>query len=262
MKIKLSEILDAAFYLVAGFFLSLIAFNYFLPRPASYVLSATLAVIFTLFAVKICVGKNRGNFSESEKERKFLAVMTTLNLSGEKANADLFEKVFRAEGYAVEKKRGGLYIADLKRAVFFRFGFDGETKTDVVKCFNKIPKDFKAEIFSESFDDGVKEFAGRFGGKIVLSDGRRAYELLEKNSLLPEGSFVLPEKSVAKRLDFRRLLDKKRAKNYLAFGLLFTFLSYFVPIKGYYLVFGAVFLIFALILRLFGKPAENKTALR
>ena len=254
MKIPLSLILDAAFYLVAGFFLWFIPVNYALPRPASYVLAATLAVIFTIFAVNFSAGKKTAKFISAKTERKYNAVMTKLNLSEDKFVSDLFEKALKADGLKAEKKRGCVHLPDEKKTVFFRFGFDGVNKTELVKCFNKTDKNCKTEIYSETFSDEIKEFAARFNGKMVLTDGKEAFALLEKHGLLPKDAAIIEEKQKA-AFDFSRLLDKKRAKNYLVFGLFFVFLSYFVPIKGYYLVFGAVFLTLALILRLFGKTA-------
>lgn len=254
MKISVSVITDAAFCLAAGFVLSFIFVNYFVPRPASFVLAATFAVIFTLFGVKLSLDKKRKTFSSKEKEKIFGSVMTRLNLMDEKSVVDLFAKAFAKEGFCPEKKNGGIFIREKNTTAFFKFRFDGVSKTDVVKCFNKIIKNQKAEIFSETFTDEVKAFAARFGGKIILTDGKTAFGLLEKHSLLPKEKISLDDEN-GKKPNFARLLDKKRAKSYLAFGLLFTVLSYFAPIKVYYLVFGAAFLVLALILRLFGKTA-------
>lgn len=254
MKISLTLILDTLFYLLAYFTLSFIAVGYFFARPASYVLAATFAVVFTLFAVKISLDKKQKKFSSKEKEKRFNAVMTLLNLSGEKTATELFDKALKKEGYCTEKKKGGVFISEKNTTAFFLFCFDGVSKTDIVKCFNKIGKNQKAEIYSENFSEEVTAFAARFGGKIILTDGRQAFSLLEKHDLLPKEKIDLDEEE-KKRFDFFRLLDKKRAKSYLAFGLLFTLLSYFAPIKGYYLMFGVAFLLLALFLRLFGKTA-------
>lgn len=254
MKISLSVILDTLFYMLAGFTLSFVAVNYFLAPPASYVLATTFAIVFTLLFVKISADKRQKKFSSKEKEKRFNDAMTRLNMTSEKTVADLFEKALKKEGLSTEKKKGGVFIPEKNTTAFFFFRFDGVSKTDVVKCFNKIGKNQKAKIYSENFSDEVTAFAARFGGKIILTDGRQAFDLLEKHDLLPKEKIDLDEEE-KKRFDFSRLLDKKRAKSYLAFGLLFTLLSYFAPIKGYYLVFGVAFLTLALILRLFGKAA-------
>ena len=106
MKISLTLILDTVFYLLAGFTLSLIVVNYFLAQPASYVLAATFAIIFTIFAVKISINKKSKKFSSKEKEKRYNSVMTLLNLSGEKTAAELFEKALKKEGFSTEKKKG------------------------------------------------------------------------------------------------------------------------------------------------------------
>lgn len=253
MKISLPIILDTAFYLVAGFFLFFIPVNFFIPRPASFVLALSLAVVFTLFTVKLSLNKRNKKFSSEKREKRFNTVMTTLNLSDEKYALDLFEKAIRLEGYDVEKRRGGLYIAEKKTTAFFKFGFDGVTKTDIVKCFNKIQKSQKVEIYAENFSEEVKDFASRFGGKMILTDGRDAFELLEKHGLLPKEKPSFNSADKKPTVDFSRLLDKKRAKNHLVFGIIFMVLSFIAPIRGYYVFFGAAFLIFALVLKLFGK---------
>lgn len=254
MKISLITIFDTLFYLLAAFTLSFILVNYFLSRPASYVLAITFAIIFTIFALKISLNKKSQKFSSKEKEKIFNDVMTRLNLMDEKSAADLFDKALKKEGFCTEKKKGGVFIPEKNTTAFFMFRFDGVTKTDIVKCFNKISKNQKAEIYSENFSEEVTEFAARFGGKIILTDGRKAFATLDKHGLLPKEKIELDNEN-KKRVDFSRLLDKKRAKSYLAFGLLFTLLSYFAPIKVYYLTFGVAFLSLALVLRLFGKTA-------
>ena len=255
MKSYFATIIDTLFYFIGGFFLSFVFINYYFSRPASYVLSITLALVFTLFIVKLSLNKRQKKFSSKEKEKKYNAAMTKLNLTDEKNVIALFEKAFRSEGFLIEKKRGGIFIPDKNTTVFFRFGFDGVSKTDIVKCFNSIGKAEKAEIYSETFSEEIKAFAARFGGKVILTDGRTAFSLLEKHALLPEETANAFNEEKKPSLSFSRLLEKKRAKNYLAFGLLFVFLSYISPIKGYYVAFGAAFLIFSLILRFFGKTA-------
>ena len=255
MKTYFAITVDALFYLIAGFFLAFIPINYYLPRPASYVLSATVAIIFTLFTVKLSLEKRKTKVCGGKSEKNFRRVMTALNLSDEKTLIAMFDTAFKAEGFLTEKKRGCIFIQNKNATAFFRFGFDAVSKTDVVKCFNATPKGTKAEIFAEKFSDEVKDFAARFGGKVILTDGKKAYSLLETHGLLPENPEIISYEAPTRTVDFTRLLDKKRAKNFLVFGLLFTILSYIAPIKGYYLTFGAVFIIFALILKLFGKTA-------
>lgn len=255
MKTTLAIALDSAFYLLAVFFLAFIPVNYYMPRPAAYALAATVAAVFTLFAVKLSLEKRKTESGITKSEKKFRRVMTALNVSDEKTILYLFDKAFKAEGFATEKKRGGIFIQDKKTTAFFKFGFDAVSKTDVVKCFNNIPKGTKTEIFAEKFPDEVMSFAARFGGKVILTDGEKTYALLEKHGLLPESSEIISFETPHHTVDFSRLLDKKRAKNFLVFGLFFVILSYIAPIKGYYLAFGAAFIFFSLILKLFGKAA-------
>ena len=55
------------------------------------------------------------------------------------------------------------------------------------------------------------------------------------------------------RPSFRVYLKRKNAKKFIAFGLIFIFLSFFVPIKLYYLIVGGLMLVYATTLLFFGK---------
>lgn len=252
MKTRLSFISDILFYSFAFFFLSFVIINYFVKRPFSFVLSATLALLLTLLFAKLSVNKSKKKEISAKEQKLYASVMTELNLLPEQKTTELFATLFRAQGYEVKPKRGGLFIPERNVLSFTVFGYETVTKAYIVKVFNRLSNGEKAEIYSENFSAEISAFSMLFNGKIVLKDGKEIFGLLKEYSLLPNTDRSLSA-PIAKKIDFPAVLDKKRAKNYLVFGLSFVILSYFVPIKIYYLAFGVFFLVFSLILRFFGK---------
>lgn len=249
MKTRLAFVSDMIFYLFACFFLSFVAINYFVRRPASYILSATVALALTLLLSRLSRIKRNKKALSLKEEKLYAAVMSELNLMPETKLRGLFRTLFSAQGLTTEPRKDGFFIPEKKVAAVCVFGYETVTKALIVKVFNRLAENEKAEIYSETFSGETAAFTARFGGRITLIGGEEIFGLLKKYSLLPETN---AEKPPAKH-DFPALLDKKRAKNYLVFGLSFVILSYFVPIKVYYLVFGVIFLVFSLVLRFFGR---------
>ena len=250
---RLSLISDIIFYILAFFFLFMILFNYLIGRPYSYILSATFSLVFTLISIKISQGRKNKKTLPREQEKKYLSAMTELCLKPKAKQKELFTALFIKENYYPTAKKDGIFLTEKNTLVFIKFDFEKVNKAYIVKVFNKLDSGEIAEIYSDEYENDVKDFAKLFNGRIVLKDGKDTFSLLDKHGLLPEPTLLSDNKK--KKADFTLLLHKKRAKNYLFFGLSFVILSYIVPIKIYYLVFGGIFLALALILRFFGKPA-------
>ena len=178
---------------------------------------------------------------------------TQLNLYSETEQCAIFENALKKDNYVVEKKKGALNIKNKNSVIFPKFSFDSITKTDIVKIFNCITLNQTAYVLSENFSSEIKDFASRFDGRIKTICADEVYLYLKEKDCLPKDKFVFAEKSRLNLSVLKNILQKKKAKNLLWFGLIFLFSSYFVPIKTYYVICGAIFLFLALISRLYGK---------
>lgn len=248
-----TAVADSFFTSVASFFVLLVVSSSFIPYPITLIFSGSFAIIFGLFAFKNQVKKGKQKGLDLLSNKKFTDAMTQLNLMPVSEGLEITEKLLKKENFSVERKRGGIAIKEKGVIVFFKFGFDQLTKTDVVKYFNRITNKEKAVILSQDFSKDVCDFAKRFNGKIILISGKEFFEALIKHDLLPPNKYELLNKNGEKPNLFKNLTDKKRAKSFLSFGLIFLGFSYFAPIKTYYVVVGAIMLCFSLYLRLFGK---------
>lgn len=258
MKITPAIIIDALFTAFVSFILSFVAFYYFLERRLAITCAATFAALMTLIAFKKLLDKREKIKLSAAKKKERDAAISQLNLYTTTEKNDLFERALKNAGYETVRKRGGLLLKDKGVYIFPLFSFDGVSKTEIVKVFNSIGREDVAYIISAKFSVGVKEFADRFDGRIITCDFDEAFIFLCENDALPRQKFQLKEKAPLKLSALKNILQKRKAKNYLLFGLGFLFMSYFVVTKIYYVVCGSIFLFLALFCRLFGKE-ENKT---
>jgi hypothetical protein len=234
------------------FILAVVLLNYFIPYPYTIIISLSISIIFTMFSVK------RMNFTRSKKGKELLEkkktakAVTALNLM-KKQDLDtlLIKALDLLDAKAVN---GGYYCKSQNKGFLFKFGFEKVTKADVVRAFNLGGE--KAEIYAESFDKEVVEFAGRFNGKIELFDGVKTVNLLSSKGVLPSENYSSFYTEKKKPVFKKELLYKKNAKKFLIFGVTFCFFSFFAPIKAYYLICGGLMISYSIFLMLYGKEKD------
>ena len=248
-----TAIADSIFTSIAGFFILLIISANFIPYPIPIVFSGCFSIILGLFAFKNQIKKGKQRGLDVINDKQYNDAMTQLNLMPVSEGLEIIENLLKKENFLPERKRGGIAIKEKSVVVFFKFGFDSPTKTDVVKYFNRITNKEKAVVLSQDFSKEVLDFADRFNGRIILIDGKTLFEKLKAHSLIPQNKYEILDKEKPKPNFIKALTDKKRAKSFFSFGLIFLGFSYFVPIKTYYVIVGALMLCYSLYLRLFGK---------
>ena len=253
MKVTLSLVADVVFSAFICFILSFVILNFYIQRIWAIILSIIISGILSFFVYKTLSRKNVKTKLKKAETKVRNNVYAQLGLSTENEQCAIFETALKKDGYSIEKKRGGLFIKNKNSVIFPKFGFDQVSKADIVRIFNSIKKDDVAYVLSESFSSETKDFADRFGGRIKLVFGDAVYLYLKEKDVLPETKFSFPEKKPLNLSAFKNIFQKKKAKTLLWFGLIFLFSSYFVPIKTYYVICGSIFLVLALITRIYGK---------
>lgn len=253
MKTLTAIILDALFIAFGGFLLLIVFLSYYFRPPLSIFLSLILSFLFALLYLKLSLDKNQKQKLNKEEKKQKEFMLNQLKLYTRTEQNDFFEKLIITFNKQVERKKGGLFIKNTDCAVFPYFSFDAIRKSDIVKVFNSISKTQKAIILSESFSEEIKSFADRFDGRISTVDGNELFIKLKEKEFLPTEKLTFPEKKAYSFSLLKNLLKKKKAKNFLLFGFIFILMSYFAPFKTYYIVSGSLFLIYSLILRLYGQ---------
>lgn len=252
MKISIVAMFDALFSGFIAFIISLVLLGYFLDITISAVISTILAIFITIFAFKKLNDKKSAILLKKEQEKQKNACINTLNLLTRSQVLDLFYSAVKQKNCSPERKNNAIIIKQHNVALFFCFSFDGVTKRDVVRAFNSMPKDYTAYIFSDCFSAEIIHFINRFNKKILTVDGVETYKFLKSVNALPQSTIDFSGQKLGVFSALKSLLQRKNAKRYFSFGVVFLVMSYFVPIKLYYVVVGCLFLIFALLCRLFG----------
>ena len=206
-----------------------------------------------MLSYKKIVKKNKLlNFSKAEK-KQLEDTFLQLNLCTLEEQYSFFSKAFRKAGYETEIQKDGILFKEKNILIFCRFGFDLPNKADVVKAFNVGLKQDKIYFLCDDLSLEIKQFADRFGGKITTVEKKEIFPFLKKIQYLPKQKFDFECENAfkkAKKFDF---LKRKKAKGYFFFGLTFLIMSYFVPIKIYYLLCGCIFLVFSFLCKLYGR---------
>jgi membrane protein implicated in regulation of membrane protease activity len=257
MKIYIPIVLDCAFSAFIAFILSLVIFSYFVSAPYAAVISFTIAALTALFSFKIISKKNKKEQLKDQEKQELKLMTTQFNFSTPAENNEFFYRVFCAMGYAVERKKGGIFFKDCPAVVFIKFGFADVTKAEVVKIFNLLKNEDIGYIISENFSQELKDFIARFNGRLVAVSEQEIYKFLKEKNRLPEIKYSFTENKKKGLKLLKNLLYKNKAKNYLVFGLVFLLMSYFFPYKLYYVIVGVIFLCASLLSRLFGISSEK-----
>ena len=248
---------DAAFVFTVGFLLSFFILNYFIKRPYSLVLSVSLALTVAVISFKIISAAYENGKTAKGNGRLITNTLNHLCLSKEKEVKDLFLSAFIKKGYVAELKRRYILLPKEKLQLFFVFSFDGLTKKDVVSAYNALSKGYRAVIYTNEISEEVKDFVIRFNRKVNVFYGKEVFDFLKDCEVLPDVDFVL-EEITAPKIGVKNFVEKKKAKNYFVFGVVFLLLSFLVPLKIYYVVAGGIMLTFSLFAKFFGYAPEKK----
>lgn len=248
--------LNTAIFSSAGFLVFFAIFNYFMPRAAAIGIAVTAAALLALPIIKLTLRSEQKRKESLALEKSAAELFVELCFLPHYELVAKFSKAYTALGIKTEKLGGALFLPEHNRTVFLRFGFDGLTKTDIVKVFNKIHTDGEAVIFANDCSAEVKSFVTRFGGKIRIAEKKEIYDLLKDGEAMPEIKHRLLPADERKKVALSSFLDRKKAKRFLAVGLTFLFFSFFVPLKIYYIVCGSLLCLFALTVIFFVKPAR------
>ncbi len=252
----ISDILSVA---VISFILCFLIVNYFTQGTYAYLIAIFSSIAITLLIGRKIYNKYTERFTKGIASKKYKEVMLQLNFNNRQKNDALFYKALKEKYSDTEKTSSHVILPSQNSLVFTRFNFEEIVKGDIVKIYNKLGAEQNAVVYAESFSTDVEEFAKQFNGRISLKAGKDAYELLESTNNFPDLTFSLLDSVKQKRFSIGNVLSRKRAKTFLCFGALFILMSYFVPLKTYYVVSGVIMLIISAICIVFGRTSSPKT---
>lgn len=255
-KSFVSVIFDTAFFALAAFLLFLSVFINKIKPPLPYVISAVLSLLLSVLIFKFfSARKKKADAKRKQKENAELT-MLQLALMKKSETTALFNTAF-INGKKPFVKYGNIFcLPNENTAYYVCSGVEGAKKSDVLKLYNFLKPTEQGKIFCLAVPKDTEEFCAKFGGRISLISPEKTYAFLKDNGALPEIKFV-PAKGKKKSFDFKVILNKKKAKNYMVFGLLFILMSFFAYYKIYYIIAGCGFLILFAVTLVLGKTEND-----
>lgn len=244
---KSAFISDLLFTFFSGFLLSLCFFRYL---GISFALSLVLSILcgaLLLCGVGAYLSSKRKSFflkrsDEAQKQR----LLTHLALLTDNKKTTFFEKIFQAEG---GEKISSLRIRTNDCIYFLHFRFSPVTADEIASLFRLKTKRRKI-ILCDRIEENASILAHNLG--VEYKTAEEVYTLIKEKDALPE-SYLGQESAESKRNKFIRLcFAKSNAKRFFISSLLLLATSLITPFPYYYVSFGAILLIVAVLLRIFG----------
>ncbi len=255
MKNYLPVFFDTFFCSFLTFILFRFILSVFIPSQTADIVSIFASLLSALLYFALFKRKADKGFSKKKDGEFYTDTILRLHFLSQTQLLNLFEKAFTKVGRKVKKLNNRLVLEDFNAVAFFYFNFDQITKSKILKYYNLLEKNQVAYIFSTEFPKDVTAFAKKFNC-LTLCDGKKTFSILKKAETYPKNDLHGFNKK-QNPFDFSVFLDKKRAKTLFFFGIIFMLYSLIVPIKLYYIIVGSIFLIYALILKLFGKDGKT-----
>lgn len=252
MKNYFAIIIDSFLCSIISFILLKILFSLFLSNTLSICFALICSIALFLVFLRIFLSKRDFNFLKIKEQKQANLTLSQLPFLKKEEIVSLFFSVFTKLDENPKKQGNKIFLPLKNSFVFFLFSFDDIQKSQIIKIYNSLYEKQSAIILTKDYSPEIEKFCQKFNGKIRLYNGEKVYYLLKKADIFPQNKILFFEDKKEK-LNFFNLFNKKRAKNYFFFGIIFMLYSFIVPLKLYYIIVGSLFLILSLSCFLFGK---------
>lgn len=262
--IKLFKIIgDSVFYFFAALALFMVTGAYFFKEKTLIAVSIILAFtagIFSFFRLK---NKNALFIKKSENILKEAALKEFFRLSDRFSIFCELEKAAKRKNIDVAYKKKNLYL-DGKR-IFSIFNYSGVTADDLLKIAKTTRKhcpirtnninDFTSYESSLLFCDKLTEEAKTLLKKLnflTVLDMEKTFDFFDSSGYFPDIAYENEKKKFSFKEFLKKFLKKKNSSKFLFAGITLAFLSFFTPLKAYYVTFSLFLVISAAFSRFYG----------
>ena len=260
-RTALSAALDAVFIFVATAAAVFTVMRYYFKNIWAAVVPAVLcgtgvAVIFRLIASR----KSAAYALKRKDAERMENALDSLCLSGEAALNAYFSALLTKAGTPFTEENGIIVLTETNTELRYYFTFSETYEGRIVEFYKLAGKGRKILVIGREFGEKAFKLTSRFAGRITLLDGAHLYLAMKKYDCFPESEELLKTEKPKLNLP-RALFSKKRARQYLLYGITMEFFSFIVFYPLYYLFFGTALVLFSIICYFFGienePPQEN-----
>lgn len=249
-SLTISAILDTIFCLFCSFAVAFVVIRYFLPLTPTYILSILLSI--TVSVVTFCTLKNKTTKTALNKKENShrIKIIGQLCFLTKQQQSEEFYKALLISGKKINKIPLGLVIDD-EYSLYPAFTFNNLSPQDLADIKRIDKSNLPITVYAIEFDEKTTDFAKKLD--ITLKNSVDAYSLFKSANYYPELKVEFAETKKSVRNILQTFLTKKHAKSFALSGLSLLFLSFLTPFKIYYIIFGCILMIFAILSKFYGK---------
>ena len=235
---------DVLFSFFIIFLLTLVLFRHFaLPLTLSCIF-ACLCGASVAIAVSVILKRKRKNLDlKKSNETQKRKLLTHLALLSPIEQTQHFAQALSAKTHSILR----LYTDDTQYSLHFRFS--PVNADEIARLFRQKTPKLKC-VLCTAIDEDAKRLCSALN--ISVKTGDEVYTLVKEQQLLPLSYLgeETPPNKTKRRLQIA--FSKRNSKRFLLSATLLLLTSLLTPFKTYYLLFSAILLVCAVVIRLFG----------
>ena len=256
-KFKISEISDGLFVLGASFWVAFICSYYFFKNNITAIVFSIPAslIVFCIYTLRRRKKKGKMQIKREDEER-FLKCLNALCFMAKDESENLVFTTLERLGKTPTKVDFGIACGDDFFIVKFSYAQIGVD--EVVKAYKRTPKSKNLIFIGTAFSTESIDFADGFEKRIRLIGLTEFFPLMKKADTLPDGGFIPKKKKVGFLTLLKATFKKGKAKTYALYGGFLLIMSKFVFYPLWYIIWGSVFLIYAITIKFFAPTPTEK----
>ncbi len=256
-KFKIVNLIDKIFVSIAVFLLAYAWINFYL-RDLILTFFISLIVSFcTVFLLYYFIGKKESKKNATKKESEnFSKTILAFRVLSKEDKKKILIQIIEKNAWKIIDSENLIFLKDGKNCQFIiatHLKINNESLINLIDEFrtDKVDKMF---VICDDYAQNIKTNILK-NLEIVLIDSKKFYyEFLLKNDINVDTGNLDFSVTKFKFKDFLyAMFLPNKARSYFLCGLVLIFSSIILPYHTYYLIFGSIFLMFAIICKLIPK---------
>ncbi len=250
MKPNIPMIADLLFYTLSAWLFSLCLLRYYRVTLWLALTAASLITLAVALAVLLLLCRSRRKKLLGKREREARdAILLHLALEKPERVRAALQSAYLADGKTAVPAEEGLCL-DGKTAIPL-FTLEAAGADEIARLIRRHGREFT--LLCNALTPEAEKLIASFGIAAVYGD--EIYALFTRTGTVPDPLICgeLPRKNL--RLKVRRAFSKSNARPFFVSGILLLIMSLFTIFPLYYIISGAILLMCAVTVRLFGYAA-------
>lgn len=263
-KFKIFQVLDTVFKTTIIFLIAFAWTNFYIDSLWLVFLLSILITIFVNYILRFLFNKRSSKKqSESMQLQQIEMSNISIQLKTDYEKTRYLSTLITGENKKVHKSYISYSKNQKKKILTYYYKTSVLDEYILLNIINDyLSKADEIVILCTSYSDKAKKFATSITNhKIILLNKTETYEHLFSQNISTLQSDLITEK--ATKITFKdfwqKFSSKNNAKKFFLSGVLLLLVSIIIPYSVYYIVFGSLLMIFALVCFINGKRKTNTT---